>query len=278
MRVLLVSIGSLGDTLPFIAWAKELESRGHEAILGVNGYYQDVLDRENVRYESLWSREEHEVALGKSQVWQKSNPLHIGKEWFSKLLPRVYDFVLQNHLTGETVVAAQSVLAGARVARETHGIPLATLHLQPLFLRSIYDPTGPPEHWPFWLREGLDRFLDFALDVWIGRPLNEYRREFGLKPVKRAFKNWYNSPDLVLNLFPDWFNPAQPDWPAHTVSVGFPFFRDQKIEFDRTSVENFLSAGDPPIVFSVSSFTHDAKIFLIRPSPPRYNSACVRSF
>ena len=259
MRVLLVSIGSLGDTLPFIAWAKELESRGHEAILGVNGYYQNILDRENVQYELLWSKEEHTKALGESQVWQNSNPIHIGKEWFSTLLPRVYDFVLKNNVPGETVVAAQSIFAGARVAQETHGIPLATLHLQPLFLRSCYDPTGPSEHWPLWMRRGFDWVVDAILDAWLGKPLNEFRHTHGLKPAKRVLKSWWNSPDLVLNLFPDWFNAHQPDWPANTYSVGFPFFRDQKVEYDREAVEEFLSAGEAPMVFSVSSFTNDAK-------------------
>lgn len=259
MRVLLVSIGSLGDTLPSIAWAKELESRGHEVILGVNGYYRSLLEREDVRYESLWSREEHLDMLESSQLWQKSTSLDAHKVFFSAVLPRVYDFILRNDVAGETVVAAQTVLAGARIAQETHAIPLASLHLQPLFLRSIHDATGPVEHWPLWLRRGLDRFVDMGIDQWIGKPLNEFRRSVGLRPVRRAMKSWCNSPDLVINFFPDWFNPPQPDWPPNTHCVGFPFFRNQKVEFDQAAVEAFLSAGEPPIVFSVSSFTTDAR-------------------
>jgi UDP:flavonoid glycosyltransferase YjiC (YdhE family) len=259
VRVLLVSVGSLGDTLPFIAWAREIESRGHEAIIGGNGFYEKVYRREGVRFEALYSAEEHQAALGQSEVWNDSTPVKLGKSWFSTLLPRAFDFVERNHLPGQTVVAAQHVFAGARVAQEVLGIPTASLHLQPLFLRSIYDSTGPTGSWPLWLRRGLDWLVDKGVDAWLGKPLNEYRRTFGLPAVKRFTKVWWNSPDLVINFFPEWFNPPQPDWPAQTISVGFPFFRNQQVEYEREKLDAFLEAGDPPILFSVSSFTQDAK-------------------
>ncbi|MBY0587285.1 hypothetical protein K2X85_08930 [bacterium] len=259
MRVLLVSVGSLGDTLPFIAWARELESRGHEAIIGGNGYYEKLYAREGVKFESLYSAEEHKAALDQSEVWSDSTPVKLGRPWFSTLLPRAFDFVARNHLPGETVVAAQHVFAGARVAQEVHGIPTASLNLQPLFLRSIYDPTGPSERWPLFLRRSVDWLIDKGIDAWLGKPLNEFRSRFGLTPVKRFTKFWWNSPDLVINFFPEWFNPRQVDWPPNTISVGFPFFRDQKVDYDRERLRAFLTSGESPILFSASSFTNDAR-------------------
>jgi UDP:flavonoid glycosyltransferase YjiC (YdhE family) len=39
-----------------------------------------------------------------------------------------------------------------------------------------------------------------------------------------VFKDWIHSPDCVIGLFPEWFAPRRPDWPAQVRLTGFPLY------------------------------------------------------
>jgi UDP:flavonoid glycosyltransferase YjiC (YdhE family) len=54
-------------------------------------------------------------------------------------------------------------------------------------------------------------------------------------------------------LFPDWFAAKQPDWPTQTVLTGFPLYSEQGITPLSEELEDFLSAGAPPIAFTPGS-------------------------
>ena len=72
-----------------------------------------------------------------------------------------------------------------------------------------------------------------------------------------------SKPIWCSGLFPDWFGPPQPDWPANTRPVGFPLW-DAPRRTRRTvadEVREFLAAGTPPIAFSPGSANHEAHQF-----------------
>ncbi len=104
-----------------------------------------------------------------------------------------------------------------------------------------------------------DRFL---FDQELLGTVNGFRQELGLLPVRRLFQNWIHSPDLVIGLFPVWFGAPQPDWPPQTRLTGFPLYDEQERWEDREGLEEFLAAGEPPIVFAAGSANrHAAKFF-----------------
>jgi UDP:flavonoid glycosyltransferase YjiC (YdhE family) len=53
----------------------------------------------------------------------------------------------------------------------------------------------------------------------------------------------------MIGLFPPWYGPPQPDWPAQLRLTGFPFFDEGRLEKLPADVEEFLAAGDRPLVF-----------------------------
>jgi UDP:flavonoid glycosyltransferase YjiC (YdhE family) len=64
-----------------------------------------------------------------------------------------------------------------------------------------------------------------------------------------------------LGLFPDWFAPPQPDWPANVRPVGFPLWdAHPEVELD-PEVVRFLAQGDRPIAFSPGSANREAHSF-----------------
>jgi UDP:flavonoid glycosyltransferase YjiC (YdhE family) len=129
----------------------------------------------------------------------------------------------------------------------------------------------------FWMSDTL--FVQLIL----GSELNRLRRTLGLKPVRRIFSRWLFASDMMLGLFPDWFGPPQPDWPANARPVGFPLWdspgsapifgesgsqpdaRDRKRGTDPFSLSeevcDFLAAGPPPIAFSPGSANRVAHSF-----------------
>ena len=77
--------------------------------------------------------------------------------------------------------------------------------------------------------------------------------------------DWWHSPQRVIGLFPDWFAPAQPDWPAQTVLTGFPLYDERGATPLPRELETFLadarSADDAPIVFAAGSGNRQATAF-----------------
>lgn len=264
MRVLLVAMGSMGDTFPFLSLGKRMMERGHEVTLVASGYFKQRIESEGMRFRESWSEEEYRTFVRNQATWSDREGLRAMADIVENMTERVYAVLAQEYVRGETVAAAQGYAFGARIAQEKLGLPLATVHLQPMWFRSIYDPPGLPNWFPRFFPRMIDRLIDFAVDYRLARPTNRYRTELGLAPkAKRVMKGWWNSPQLVMGFFPDWFNPPQPDWPPNVVLPGFPIYKGSGSSFDMTEVDAFLAAGDPPLVFSQSSITTDTEYFAV---------------
>jgi UDP:flavonoid glycosyltransferase YjiC (YdhE family) len=99
-----------------------------------------------------------------------------------------------------------------------------------------------------------------GIDPLIAPALNQWRRTLGLPPVRRVFKEWINSPRLVVGLFPDWFGPRQPDWPTRFHHASFPLWDDARTPPD-LELTTFLDAGTAPVVVSPGSANRHATSF-----------------
>ncbi|MGD9648043.1 MAG: glycosyltransferase [Pirellulales bacterium] len=260
MHALLISDGSLGDTLPFLQWGQALAHRGHRVTLLANGYYGRLFDDAGLDYVPLTTAEEHARFLAAHTSWKDPAPIAALPTMAPRWNRPVYEFIAERYEPGETVVAAQATFVGARIAQEHLGVPLATVHLQPMWLASTYDSPAIASWCPRLVPILIDRVIDVFFDRWVGRPTNRFRAELGLPAVRRA-KRWWNSPQLVLGMWPEWFNPPQPDWPPHTHALGWLPGAIPNSDFDEPRLEAFLARGTPPIVFSLSSYTQHARHF-----------------
>ena len=138
-------------------------------------------------------------------------------------------------------------------------MPTASVHLQPSIIRSLVDAgmagtVRISASQPLWFKQAFFRLADWlVIDRVLRRPLNEFRATLDLPPVDRVLHRWMHSPQLVIGFFPDWFAEPQPDWPPHTHLVGFPLWDTGKPGQIPPDAEEFLQAGDPPIVFTPGS-------------------------
>jgi UDP:flavonoid glycosyltransferase YjiC (YdhE family) len=74
-------------------------------------------------------------------------------------------------------------------------------------------------------------------------------------------EQWWNSPDRVIGLFPDWFARPQPDWPPQTRLTNFPLYDEKGLDPIPGELARFLDAGDKPIAFTPGSAMWHGRAF-----------------
>jgi rhamnosyltransferase subunit B len=86
-------------------------------------------------------------------------------------------------------------------------------------------------------------------------PIHQLRRELKLpKLAGNPLVDDKFSPYLVLALFSSVLTKTQPDWAENTVMAGFTFYDgDQDKAELTTELQQFLDAGEPPLVFTLGS-------------------------
>jgi UDP:flavonoid glycosyltransferase YjiC (YdhE family) len=189
--------------------------------------------------------------------WKNRDFLKGAAEKLLEKMEETYEAIARLYVPGETVVAAQSWVFGARLAHDKLGVPLATIHTQPLLFGSVYDRP----RLPIWARKLIRGSLHFVADLGLRAKINHLRRRLSLRPVRRILR-WWHSPQMVLGLFPDWFTPPQPDWPPNSRLVGFPLFEPKSAPgANADEMEKFIAEGEPPLLFSQGSAMRDARDF-----------------
>jgi UDP:flavonoid glycosyltransferase YjiC (YdhE family) len=186
-------------------------------------------------------------------------------------LDRSIRMLEERYVPGETMLVGHPLSFYARILEDQHKIPAATIHLAPSSIRSAHQvPALPPgvdiSRLPRWLKDSLWWAVDrFAVDPLVVPEVNRLRAASGLPPVQRVFKDWINSPRLVIGLFPGWYAAPQPDWPSQIRLAGFGRF-DGALDGAPAAlpddVRAFCEAGPPPIAFTLGTgMTHAAGFF-----------------
>jgi rhamnosyltransferase subunit B len=268
MRVLIFPMGSSGDVHPFIGVGKALQARGHEVFIITSGYFEDLVKRAGLGFRPVGTAEDFQRVQDDPDIWHP-------KRAFGALvrlgLNHSYEPILEHarelHKPGDTVMLASTLAIGARNAAELLDVPLASVHLAPCIFLSAYRLPrmhgAPVPQWaPRWLRRLMWYVGGRLTDRDVLPVLNAFRREHGLPPARDIVRSWFHSPDRVIGLFPDWFGPPQPDWPKQARLTGFPMFDEAGLNQTPLEVEEFLAAGEPPVVFTPgTSMAHGREFF-----------------
>jgi UDP:flavonoid glycosyltransferase YjiC (YdhE family) len=268
---LLMPFGSAGDTYPFIGLGRCLRERGHEVTIIANGHFRNAVRDAGLRFQQHGSEEEYFEALKNPDIW------HPTKGFFAVVgHPRMPETIQEQHqLVAEfmyrhpnVVVVAGSLALGARLAQETHGVRLATVHLSPgVFLSVERPPTMPTLKFSKWFGKTGIRMMYWLANKFIIHPtmqrnVGRLRKEMYMPKEKRFLTRWIHSPELVLAMFPPWYAEPASDWPTQVRMVGFPLHDvdgDQPLSPEAMA---YLQAGEPPLVFTFgSAMRHGHQLF-----------------
>ena len=268
LNIVLVTIGSHGDVLPFIALGAALRRRGHAPLLLAPPSFEALAGRAGLPCRPAGPPELFDAINAVPDLWSARDGARLMFDLAVGLARPVYETIAELAQSGPVCVVASTLSFGARFAQERLGIRAATVHLSPFLIRSRYaPPVLPGVDLPAWVPPALvDAFQSRAdrrvTDPLVLPPLNGVRADLGLPPVTHL-RSWWNAPDLILLMVPDWFAPAQPDWPGQIVQTGFPnvdlFGEAPRLDAE---LQDFLDAeGGKPLAFTYGSAMRHGRAF-----------------
>jgi len=259
MRVLIYTIGSAGDVHPFVRLGLALQARGHEVFLITSGHFKGLVERAGFGFRELGSAERFQTVQDDPDLWHPVKALPtVVKHAVDPSYEPILEYARELNRPGKTVMVCSSLAFAARNARDLLDIPLVTVHVAPSLFPSCY--RQPVLHGmvfgqssPKFLKALQWKIAGKVLDALVCPGLNRFRKTHGLPPVRNMLAEWWHSPDRVIGLFPDWFAAPQPDWPSQTRLTGFPLFDEKGMRELPAELEEFLSAGEAPVVFTPGS-------------------------
>lgn len=256
MRILICAVGSYGDVYPFVGLGRSLRLRGHEVIFIANAQFRAAVEAEQLAFVPVGEAAAYRAAIENPDLRDPRRGPKLVFETVMRFVPQACETIAGLYRPGETLLVGSTLAFPARIFQETHGAPLATVHLSPSIVRSTRDAiclpfATVPETVPRWIKAGVYRLIDrYLVDPLIAPGLNRYRSSLGLPPVRRILHDWLHSPDLVIGFYPERFAPPRDDWPPQTRLAGFPLYDAAAHEAVLPEVEAFLEAGPPPALFA----------------------------
>lgn len=260
-RIVITTIGSLGDLHPFIALGLGLRARGHDIVFATIKYYQTKIESLGFKFHAI--RPDH-VKLDDPE-WMalimdpQKGTERVIRDYLLANLRQTYTDLMEAAQDIDLLVAHEAIYAAPLVA-EILKLRWAVCVLTPGSFFSAYDPFVLP---PFpalaklrVLGPNVNRWImnsaRFILRNW-AEPIHQLRQELGLAPVSNPIIDDKFSPYLVLALFSSVLGSPQPDWAPNTVVTGFGFYDGNHEQELAPELRQFLEQGEPPIVFTLGS-------------------------
>jgi sterol 3beta-glucosyltransferase len=238
MRIVLTNFGTMGDVQPFVALAIELREHGHETLLAYSPGHRRHIERNGLVFVPVGpdlSDQQREI----NRAWTDGSGDEYSNGRMRSLLGSVLHALPETYSTlCEICSDADVLIAGpaqpaARMVHETTGIPFVAVQL------SHFGGIGSPA-----LRAA-------ACDL-----INPFRQRLGLEALTDPLTVDANSPQLTLYAMSPRIAPVPRRWPDHWHMTGFFFQRPPAAAPDE-KVGEFLSCGEPPVVISFGSMSHD---------------------
>jgi len=258
-RIVLSTLGSLGDLHPVMALALGLQARGHDVVLATSEFYREKIAAAGLEFSPLRPLANPDDA----QMLHRVLDSRKGPEYLIRtvLLPYVRDMYedMSRVTEGADFLISGEVVLAAPLIAEKRALPWAAAILAPFSFFSVYDPPALPflpgmqlltRAPPFIQRRLLD-LARFMTRNW-GEPIAQLRRSLGLRATRHPLLLDRYSPHLNLAMFSSVLGRPQTDWPVNSVQTGFVFY-DQDEEAAQQPLQDFLDSGPPPITFTLGS-------------------------
>ncbi len=259
-RIVIATIGSLGDVHPAMALAVGLQARGHQVTLATMEVYRNKIEQAGINFHPLRPNLPDDQELNQRMMHPVKGPEVVFREVILPASRETY-IDLMDAVAGSDLLIAGELIFPASLVSEKTGIPWICYILQPASFFSIYDPpvlTAAPYLAQFrflgpWAVKLFKQLAKFISRSW-NEPIWQLRKDNGLSYDPYPIFEGKFSPVLVLALFSSVLGDRQPDWPPQTQITGFTFY-------DRLSpgsglapeLEDFLATGEAPIVFTLGS-------------------------
>ncbi|HEY0734342.1 MAG TPA: glycosyltransferase [Herpetosiphonaceae bacterium] len=217
MRILLMSFGSMGDVVPFVALAQALRRRGHQPILALPTHLVRHVERYKVPIVPLGPDLSAEYQAAQMRLIEgrfTQEDVDRGHQLMAAIGPQVLRTIAPLAMSSDVLVSLYG-MPFVDILQRTTKIPVVALRI----VYPGHEKPGPDSHKRA-TPHGVTSFKP-ALDVYA---------------LSRTI-----------------FNP--PDLPANHHVIGFFFFEDDGFR-PSPELSAFLQRGPAPVVFSLGSVVH----------------------
>ena len=138
-KIVIATIGSLGDLHPAIALALELQARGHQITLATSAIYQKKIEQTGINFRSLRPNIPESPEITEKLMHPIKGPEFFFRKILLAALPETYTD-LMDAVTGCNLLITNELIFPASPISEKTGIAWISYTLQPASFFSIYDP------------------------------------------------------------------------------------------------------------------------------------------
>lgn len=260
-KIVISTIGSLGDVHPKIALGLELRNRGYEVVFNVMEAFREKFDTLGFEISPLRPNldpEDRELVRRLMDI--KTGPELMFTEVLIPNLRPMYEDVMTAIEGADLIISGEVVLPIKSVVEKT-GINWVSTSLAPISFLSADDPSVYPtaeflENFRFMPKHFHKFVLSMARKSFMNwfDPYEDFRRELGLDPNHDPMFGDKFSKQLHLAMFSSVMATPQDDWAETTVQTGFCFYDGQQdLGAMSAELDEFLDAGEPPIIFTLGS-------------------------
>ena len=270
-KLILTSVGTLGDLHPLIALGIALKEQGCKPILAVAEDQVAKTRAAGIEAEAIFPSFDavrHRMGLSEEDAVRRlmSNQ----REFLERMLlpalsssARALDELARD---AKAIISTPFVFAAPIIAQK-RSLPLINIVLQPMAMLSSYDPPSTPDFWmakqapvgrvgAAW-NDTVYAIMRRALKHLYSDQIDSVRAEHGLFPCGAAdMLEPQRKAALVLGCYSPTLASLPADAPPRTEIAGFPFFDSQEGRNDPLDpvLAEFLGYGTAPIVFTLGTF------------------------
>lgn len=264
MRIVFSTFGTAGDVNPLIGLSLELKRRGHTPVLAVPEMFRAKIEPLGIEFTPVRPDQDPHDTRFVAMIYDIRHGTERGlREFLFPSIRESYEDLLAavRAKGGADLLVAGELSYAAPIVAEKTGIRWASYALAPFSFFSAYDPPVLPPYPRLSRLQSLlpgtgrvvARFARYVTRHW-PEPIYALRRELGLGPGRNPIFDAKHSDALGLALFSRVLGEPQRDWPAQTRVTGFVYYDgDAGVAELAPALKEFLSAGPPPIVFTLGS-------------------------
>ena len=259
-KIVLSTLGSLGDLHPMIALGLELKRRGHEAVINSLNGYEETVTKLGLGFARLRPEiDEADEELIRRAVDARTGPETVIRELVMPNLSDMFEDLSSACRSADVMITGELIYIAKSLAEKT-GIKWVSTSLSPITMFSAEDPSVYPGYsWIEYLRplpaimhRASLQIARAAMSHWLD-PFREFRRSLGLDPNDNPMFVDKYSHMLHLAMFSRALARTQSDWPSSTLLTGFCYYDESETAGMDPDLEEFLADGEAPIVFTLGS-------------------------
>lgn len=250
-----------------MALALEMQERGYHSVIATSPLYREKVEAEGIAFHPVRPDLPPPDAETSAEIIRRVSHGRGGPEYLFRelLVPHLRETYADTLAAvtaegGADLLVSHQVPLTAPLVAEKTGVKWISSVLFPIAFASAYDPPTPPQFPALRTLAATHPFVArtlFGLGKWTTKswvePIQQFRKELGLRQKGNPIFEGQHSPSLVLALFSKLLARVQPDFPSNTIITGFPFYDRKDGQPPSPELLRFLDEGEPPILFTLGS-------------------------